>query len=346
MKKRKTIQVIAVVFSILFFFYLSNEADARGGQRFRYRFYRKIDTRQRAASHFSKGKKLYEKGDFKSALTAFDDAAKVHSDTADAYFWMGKVYLALDKEKKAQKMFYRYLKYFDKSINPSESMAFLKKDGFLDEEEAREYYVKLKKMLVEPDYWLFRGRTEVRIGESMKGIDSYKKGLEIDPDNFKLLQQIGRTLSDNGKYVEAVKYLQIVVNDSSNQVEGQDYASMGDSLRGLKKYDEAFKAYEMGLNKDPKSGYYRVVMAICCLNQGKRMEANHLLNTNIEEAPDFPFTYYFRGMILEQDFNNYREAIKNYKRFIDLLHGRKIPLSKEADKRIVELEKKLDESSK
>ena len=314
-------------------------------RRMRFRFYRQIDTRQRAANHFKKGMKLYREGTLKPAFTAFDDAAKVHSDTADAYFWMGRIYLDWDKKKKARKAFHRYLRYFKRSAAPSSSLDFIFENGFIDKKVLQEYRAELNTMRADPAYWLLRGRTEVRIGAPAKGIASYKKGLAIDSLHFKLLQQIGRTLSDIAEYSEAVSYLNRLMTHYFDRAEGADFSALGDSLRGLKKYAEAYDAYENGLKRDPKSGYYRVVMALCCLNQGKRMQANSLLNENSKKAPDFPFTYYFRGLLLEQDFQNYPEAIENYERFLELLRGREIPLANQAKKRIIELEKKLDESS-
>ena len=73
-------------------------------------------------------------------------------------------------------------------------------------------------------------------------------------------------------------------------------------LEASRKYQEAVDVYRQGLEKDPYSGYYRVVMAICNLNMGKRMEAHRLLKENVKNSPRFPYSYYFLGLILEQGF--------------------------------------------
>ena len=206
-------------------------AVARRG-RMRMQFFAKIDTMQRAANYFKKGRKLFAEGNFNSALTAFDDARKVQPDLADAYFWMGKTYTELGKTRKAHKAFNRYLKYISTSANPESSLLYLNENGVIDNAQAIEYENELASLRQDTSYWLKKGKIEVKTGVLKQAVESFNNGLKLSPENFPLLQQLGRALTEQGKHLQAIKIFQKII--SSPDIEARDYGAYGDCLRSIK----------------------------------------------------------------------------------------------------------------
>ncbi len=211
--------------------------------------------------------------------------------------------------------------------------------------ECYEKYIELDKLdkkeynvVRSSDYeWITKGYLLYLLEEFDKAIECVNKALEVNPmDKKYILALKGEILNSIGKYEEAIKCYDKVIDEKSTRYASYDdwsnaYALIlkGNALSNLGKYEEAIKCYDKSLEINPnnpililinKSGilfskdaantWLGKISAFSNLDIEVILEIYEKL---LENSPNNAYAWTWKGNILS-NLGKYEEAIKCYDR--------------------------------
>lgn len=159
--------------------------------------------------------------------------------------------------------------------------------------------------------WFMKGSVLGLSGHSKEAIESYDKGLEINPNIGidSIWMDRGTQLAALGRYEEAITSYDYAIALNANYENA--YYNKGNAFRKLKRFDEAINTYNQGLKVNPFNekilynkgfAYFeseRYLLAIDCFDQLIMINKNH------DDA------WYRKGICL-QKLERYGEAISCY----------------------------------
>lgn len=164
-------------------------------------FFNKVPEADMNAEDWAKRIKLEsEKKDFTKAKEYFDKSFKTDSTYEDAYFEYGK---SLFNEQKYEESIPMFKKAIDLGIRNLgayvyEGIAYYNLKDFSNAEALFNKSIELQ-----PDFalsWLWKGNAQASAGKTAEAIESYKKVIEIDPNNQDAKDQIAKLGgTNNGK---------------------------------------------------------------------------------------------------------------------------------------------------
>jgi len=139
--------------------------------------------------------------------------------------------------------------------------------------------------------------------------------LDIEPDNFNVLQLLGSLLAQIKKYSEAIKYLSKALK--INPGDDRTQCNRGIVLNELKRFEEALVSYDQAISINPNYGDAFNNRGIV-LNELKRFEdALVSYDQAIVIEPKFAQAYYNRGIVL-QALKRFDESLVSYDQAISL----------------------------
>ncbi|MHA1147117.1 MAG: tetratricopeptide repeat protein [Promethearchaeota archaeon] len=95
-------------------------------------------------------------------------------------------------------------------------------------------------------------RCHVKAGSREKGIETYQRILEVDPQNEDAIYNIGFHYKQLQEYDKAIEHFKKVLDMNENADDAWD--EIGGIYNSQKNFEEALKWYEKGLEKNPESG--------------------------------------------------------------------------------------------
>lgn len=257
---------------------------------------------QAADASFWRGEALYQVGDYKAAVAAYQAITNLAASERkeEALYGIAWSYYKLSDFARARDGFERLLgtnsdsKFaFDARIRLGDCYFFSK-----DYKKAAAAYRFVTRQFAQRDgvdYAVFQlGQTYFRDGDVASAsqqfttlIQSYPKSALADEAQYAL----GWILFQRKEYADAIKEFQkVVASYPTGELVPRALYSVGDSHYNLQQYAEAEKAYRQLLDRFPKSSY--VVDALsgiqyCLIAQGKQQEALQLIDTFVQDHPDF-----------------------------------------------------------
>ncbi len=244
--------------------------------------------KKKAELFYGTGLTYYQENRAKS-IENFEKAITLDKDLPEPYLYLGYTYLR-------EKNYTKALEYLEKAkeLMPDEENIYLAlKDIYYrtDEREkadaiVREYSAK------------FPGNPDKNINAerlNSKGIDSLneKKYMEAI-DYFTQSLQIDRENPDTSYYL-GIAYLKIDKNQAEYYLKKTlDYSpgyiealiSLAQLKYDLKNYNETIALCKKGIEINPKTGRFYILMGISCYNVGQKNEALAALNKYLELEPD------------------------------------------------------------
>lgn len=143
-----------------------------------------------AQSLIAKGKELYQNDQDEQAAQAFEQAARVRPDLAEAHLRLGMAYAALEKKDEAEESYKKAIQLFKRQTesDPKDEAGFFylgEAHSFLhhDEEAVRAYRqaTRLKPDDEEAFYQL--GRAEAKLANYDAAVAAFQKALDLDADD-------------------------------------------------------------------------------------------------------------------------------------------------------------------
>jgi len=107
-----------------------------------------------------------------------------------------------------------------------------------------------------PYYWVNHnvlGNAYYQLADYGKAAESYRRVIELDPNNPYAYNNLGAVLVQSGKFREAVEPLEKSLQFSAD---GQAYSNLGIAYFYLKQYDKAIPAYEKAVQLVPTSDMF------------------------------------------------------------------------------------------
>lgn len=165
-------------------------------------------------NYYAKGAALYEKGQYADALESFKAAILLKPGYADAHYYLGVTYDALEKRDEAVKSFQETIRLnpnhvdarimlgvlHGQALRYQESVAELKKALLLDPNNEN-----AKKNLVTTYYYM--GESYLNQGESANAIDAFNEVIRLKPDDFDARIPLAIAYSDEKRFDEAIRTL-------------------------------------------------------------------------------------------------------------------------------------------
>ncbi len=255
--------------------------------------------RDSAKVWYSIGKDYFIKKRYEDAVRNFKRALEYDSTFIEAYLDMARAYLALGNMDSAEVAYRKVAQ-----IDPHDSRGW-QGLGFL--------YGILKK-------------------DVDKGVEYYRKALEVDPENNDARFGLASLLDKAGRAAEADSvYLQALARDPDNPGIKRAY---GLFLNSQGRYDEAVKYLKEVLPVFKDDEDLRKALLDACLKSGEREN----LETALEDVnyligkDSTNYTHYLKRADIYEKLGKYKLALKDYDRAIELAKGyTPIPYLKKAN---------------
>lgn len=224
---------------------------------------------------------IYDELGFKDlAIKKYEEALKIDSEFANAYYGLGVIY---DDEGEYDKALELYKKAIE--LNPSYDKAYFFLANILDEKGCKE-----------------------------EAINNYKKVIEINPNDLWAYANIGCILEELCKYNEALEYLEKALEIDCNQY--KVLFNMGVVLNKLGRIEESKVYYKKSIKNNEYYPYSYLNLALL-YEEDDLEECIKILSLGIENNPQQAFLYYNRGChyIKAKEYNS---AVKDIRRSIEL----------------------------
>ncbi len=232
-------------------------------------------------NYLSLGSIFFQRGYADYAETFFQSALKQNPSSAEAFYGLGSVYLKQEKNALAQQNFERCVR-----LTPS--------------------YPETT-----PNGWNNLGLLATRAGDTAKAIGYFEQAIQVDPNHFIALENLGNAYKQEKRWdlarASLEKALSLKPNDAeANYSLGMVFAQTDDAAKAyeyLKKALAARAVYPEALNN----------LGILYLRTRRRDEAVASFQKCIEMAPGFEQAYLnlARVYVIEGDGGKAREVLKD-----------------------------------
>ena len=206
------------------------------------------------AHAFSRGNQLLKSKQFDNAISTYKQAIDKSKDHFEAYKNMGNAYMALGQTKEAIKAYQHAI-----SINPDYYEANLNiGNAFLasgETEKALTAYQQTLKINAECyDSWSGIGNAYMQINKPQDALEPYNKAFHIEPNNPKILYNLGLCLLLNKNSQKALHKLSKalkIINTNYSSIQAKElpflydlHKNRGFAFSNLAQYAEAIRCYE------------------------------------------------------------------------------------------------------
>jgi len=235
-----------------------------------------------AMYHFVKGKRLFNAGQYETAVLAYQQAIASKPDFARAYVELGDSYIGLKKYSKAEDalkkaaaieddscascglgMIYRIQGRSDEAegvlrhsiqVNPTDScpynelgMLYYDKKDYTKAIEAFREAVKIRPNAVS---YYFLGNSIYNSSGAEESIDPYLEATRLDPNYENVFVDLGRAYSQLGRYREASGAFEQAVKLKPDDQEARAFLGVTEFILGNRQ--GAMEQYQWLLTKNPK----------------------------------------------------------------------------------------------
>lgn len=146
---------------------------------------------------------------------------------------------------------------------------------------------------VDPDslkQYQLRGRRAIKAGEYEAARDNWTKVLQIAPDNFEALLNLGTTYAGTGRNEQALVYFKRAYEIDSSMAELSN--NLGAVYANLGRPDDAFRHYHRAIELDPVQARYYANLGLEYIKGGRPSDALKSLRVADSLQPGVPDVLY------------------------------------------------------
>jgi clan AA aspartic protease (TIGR02281 family) len=268
--------------------------------------------------NFEQGVKAYEENDYEKALDYFGREINDNPKAALALYYRATIYTYQDQNSFALKDVNNSIKYFspkDKKVlagaHRLRGDIYCKIENY--EKTYEDYAIALKLSPNDPEIYIDRAQIYFDLKQYLKAESDYRQALKIDESLVIPYAGLGRNYIKQKKYNEAEKVLNQVIKLSPDYSDGYYFRAL--AYFEQNKYDEAiediFHCFQLDDTDEGVSSLF--------INYS---EKNYPLsfskvNAKISSYPEKDTWYLVRAQLYEGK-NNYKAAIKDYTKLMEL----------------------------
>ena len=231
-------------------------------------------------SWFERGLDAISKNQYEKALNFFDEALRIEGNYASALLHKGHIYYFRGEYKQA-------IKYYNKIIELNLDLATL--------------------ML---ELWVNKGVCHRQIGEKEQALNCYGRALEINPQDFDTIFNLGNVLSDLDRLDEALESYNLAIKLASEEKfePSKMMCNKGLVLIQMKRYNEALYIIDKAIEIDPiyPLSWYAKGLTYKGLNEPKK--ALECFNESLRFNPELALALYEKAILLN-DLGESKEAL-------------------------------------
>ena len=268
--------------------------------------------------NFEQGIKAYDENDYEKALDYFGREINDNPKSALALYFRATIYNYQDQNSNALRDVNNSIKNFSSKEKISLAGAHrLRGDIYYKienyEKTYEDYSIALKLTPTNPEIYIDRAQIYFDLKQYLKAEADYRQALKIDESLLIPYAGLGRNYIHQKKYNEAEKVLNQLVKLSPDYSDGYYFRAL--AYFEQNKYDEAIEDMFYCLQLDDTDNKVRNLF----INYS---EKNYPLsfskvNVQVSSYPEKEEWYFIRAQLYEGK-NNYKAAIKDYSKLIEL----------------------------
>jgi len=206
----------------------------------------------RAKRLAAQGDQLFNQKDYRSAINKYAEAIVISPNYPAAHYWKGYAHYYLDEYDAAAED-------LDMAFNQGHPRLEIYKIRWYVNFQKRNYDAALEDvqqgLRLEPSNVVFTSALgDIYLGKQdfQNAIASYKKSIELDPNNGDVYYFLALSYAQTGDYTQQ-RLMAIEAVKKNTGYAGESYRLIGDALSLAKKPADAILAYERALNVKPDS---------------------------------------------------------------------------------------------
>ncbi len=229
----------------------------------------------------SVGQRKAQEGDYRGAISYFDQALQANPNNLYAYYFRGEAFY--------------YLKDYRSAINSFNQVLRLDSNNVSG--------------------YLYRGLVYYNLKEYEKAIADYNQAINLNPNYADGYANRGKTYFQQNKYDQALESFNQAISLNPNNAEF--YNDRGLTYRNLQKYNEAIADYNQAINLNPNyaDAYSHRGVTYNKLEQYQRAISDY--NRAIEINPNSSLYFYNRGISYFK-LEEYQRGISDCNRAIEI----------------------------
>ncbi len=166
--------------------------------------------------------------------------------------------------------------------------------------------------------WLLSARVRDQQGRLEDAADCYRKALDIRPDDFVTVMNLGAVLNDLGRFDEALQQHDRAL--SLDPVHVDVLCNRAVALAGLARFDDALAGFEQALSVDPARAEALTGKAMALVSLKRQADALPCLVEAHRHQPAFAPAWSLHGALLA-GLGQIDEALPMYERAVELAPG-------------------------
>ena len=166
--------------------------------------------------------------------------------------------------------------------------------------------------------WLADARKAYDSNDMVRAESLYRMVLAVDGKQVEALRMVGLLLAQRGNFTEGLDYLDKSI--ASNPKIGRLYFFRGNILEHMQRFDDALRAYEKTIALEPSFPPVYTSKGIALAAQGRLTEALEAFRIGVELGPDRAEAHFNLGNTY-QNMQRYAEAVPHFERTIAMAPG-------------------------
>jgi tetratricopeptide (TPR) repeat protein len=275
----------------------------------------------------NQGQSLIKSKEFDKALLVYEEIIKIDNLNHQAITRLPIIYLMKERYKDSIEMINRSFKLVKPVIGDYQNLA----SAYLalkDYDNAINSYKKVVE--INPnnlEIYKILGDTQMKIADYQEAVDSYRNALKLSPDQFQQLFDYGASLLYTNKTMEALEVLKNALKIKPDHLECMN--KIASSLSTVQDYKASKAMYQKLMTLAPDSLPPIIGYAACLMFEGKYDESINTLEETLEKKPD-DIGVRSNLSLLYLAKKNFKEGWKHYDSRI--LYRNKIDVTKRHDK--------------
>lgn len=202
-------------------------------------------------AHRNKADSLMKSKRFDDAMVCLEKAIQLAPDNTALINVKGKVLLKLDRFEEATTIFKQTLEKQPDSLEILQNLAMALL-GLKQYDQALESLARTLKLQPDSDCYMIQGRVYLERGESLKALNSFNRGAQLNPFHPFLFADKANCHISLKQFDLAYQSIQVAIKNALNN-DGVIYHNIAHVLHKLNRFDEAFVGYDIALEFDGKN---------------------------------------------------------------------------------------------